>query len=158
MGWEKRSNADGFLRHVMSALAYKTTVIGGGYSTEIVLAGYLQVLQLVLLQEVQPDDTAEVPARGFSVPVEQNTENFFFTFFELHLGQLTSWPPKTSFSKFSPQPEHVYSKIGISNSIQDEVKYEKSRDSVLPGLNPDQIVYFLAPSPNPSGTSPDLCL
>ena len=68
------------------------------------LPGYLQVLQFVLLQEVQPDETAEVPARGFSVPVEQNTENFFFTFFELHLGQLTSWPPKTSFSKFSPQP------------------------------------------------------
>ena len=35
---------------------------------------YLQVLQLVLLQDVQPD----VPARGFSVPDDEKTENFFF--------------------------------------------------------------------------------
>jgi hypothetical protein len=42
-----------------------------------------------LLQEVQPDD-APAPARGLSVPEEQKTENFFFTFLELHLGQLTS--------------------------------------------------------------------
>ena len=51
--------------------------------------GYLQVLQLVLLQEEQPDETA-VPASGLSVPAEQKTENFFFTSFDLHLGQLTS--------------------------------------------------------------------
>jgi len=51
--------------------------------------GYLQVLQLVLLQEVQPDETA-VPASGFSVPAEQNTENFFLISFDLHLGQFTS--------------------------------------------------------------------
>jgi hypothetical protein len=51
--------------------------------------GYLQVLQLVLLQEVQPDETA-VPASGLSVPAEQKTENFFFTSFDLHLGQFTS--------------------------------------------------------------------
>ena len=50
---------------------------------------YLQVLQLVLLQEVQPDETA-VPASGFSVPAEQKTENFFLTSFDLHLGQFTS--------------------------------------------------------------------
>ena len=100
------------------------------------------MLQFVLLQEVQPDETAEVPARGLSVPVEQNTENFFFTFFELHLGQLTSWPPKTSFSKFSPHPEHVYSKIGISNSVQAEVKHKKTRDSVLPDLTPTKLFIF----------------
>jgi hypothetical protein len=51
--------------------------------------GYLQVLQLVLLQEVQPDETA-VPASGLSVPAEQKTENFFLTSFDLHLGQFTS--------------------------------------------------------------------
>jgi hypothetical protein len=51
--------------------------------------GYLQVLQLVLLQEEQPDETA-VPASGLSVPAEQKTENFFFTSFDLHLGQFTS--------------------------------------------------------------------
>jgi len=50
---------------------------------------YLQVLQLVLLQEEQPDETA-VPASGLSVPAEQKTENFFFTSFDLHLGQFTS--------------------------------------------------------------------
>jgi hypothetical protein len=70
--------------------------------------GHLQVLQLVLLQEVQPDETA-VPARGLSVPAEQKTENFFLTSFDLHLGQFTSWFPKTIFSKSSPQPEHLYS-------------------------------------------------
>ena len=51
--------------------------------------GYLQVLQLVLLQEEQPDETA-VPASGLSVPAEQKTENFFFTSFDLHLGQFIS--------------------------------------------------------------------
>jgi hypothetical protein len=69
---------------------------------------YLHELQEVLLQEVQPDDVP-VPARGLSVPVEQKTENFFFTCLELHLGQLTAWFPKTSFSKSSPQLLHVYS-------------------------------------------------
>jgi hypothetical protein len=59
---------------------------------------------------VQPD---AVPASGFSVPVEQKTENFFLTSLELHLGQLTSLFPKTSFSKSSPQLLHLYSKIGI---------------------------------------------
>jgi hypothetical protein len=43
------------------------------------------VLQEVLLQEEHPADAA-VPARGLSVPAELNTENFFFTFFELHFG------------------------------------------------------------------------
>jgi len=41
-----------------------------------------------LLQEAQPADA--VPARGLSVPAAQNTENFFLTSFELHLGQITS--------------------------------------------------------------------
>jgi hypothetical protein len=50
---------------------------------------YLQVLQEVLLQEVHPADAA-VPAKGLSVPVEQKTENCFFTFLELHLGHATS--------------------------------------------------------------------
>jgi len=40
---------------------------------------YPHELQEVLLQEVQPADAA-VPAKGLSVPVEQKTENFFFTF------------------------------------------------------------------------------
>jgi hypothetical protein len=64
---------------------------------------------------VQPDDAA-VPASGRSVPAEQKTENFFFTSFELHLGQLISWFPKTSFSNSSPQLLHLYSKIGIFSS------------------------------------------
>jgi hypothetical protein len=50
---------------------------------------YPQELQEVLLQEVQPADAA-VPARGLTVPAEQNTENFFFTVFELHFGHVTS--------------------------------------------------------------------
>jgi hypothetical protein len=62
---------------------------------------------------VHPDELADVPARGLSVPVAQKTENFFFIFFELHFGQVISWFPKTSFSKSSPQLLHVYSKIGI---------------------------------------------
>jgi len=47
------------------------------------------VLQEVLLQEAQPAEAA-VPASGLSVPEEQNTENFFFTAFELHFGHVTS--------------------------------------------------------------------
>lgn len=62
---------------------------------------------------MHPDELAEVPARGLSVPAAQKTENFFFIFFELHFGQVISWFPKTSFSKSSPQLLHVYSKIGI---------------------------------------------
>jgi hypothetical protein len=62
---------------------------------------------------VHPDELADVPARGFSVPVAQKTENFFFTFFELHFEQVISWFPKTSFSKSSLQLLHVYSKIGM---------------------------------------------
>jgi hypothetical protein len=50
---------------------------------------YPQELQEPFEQEEQLDE-ADVPARGFSVPVEQNTENFFFTFFELHRRQMTS--------------------------------------------------------------------
>jgi len=50
---------------------------------------YPQVLQEVLLHEVHAAE-APVPARGFWVPVEQNTENFFLTDFELHLGHATS--------------------------------------------------------------------
>jgi hypothetical protein len=45
------------------------------------------VLHVLLLHDVQPEDE---PARGFSVPVAQKTENFFFTSLELHFGQLTS--------------------------------------------------------------------
>jgi hypothetical protein len=41
---------------------------------------------VLLVQDVQLD----VLARGFSVPVAQKTENFFFMSLELHLGQLTS--------------------------------------------------------------------
>ena len=67
--------------------------------------GYLQVLQEVLLQDVQEADAA-VPARGLSVPAEQNTENFFLTSFELHFGQVISWLPNTSFSKSSLQEQH----------------------------------------------------
>jgi hypothetical protein len=59
---------------------------------------YPQELQDVLLHEVQPD----VPASGFSVPVAQKTENCFFTFPVPHFGQVTSWFPKTSFSKSFP--------------------------------------------------------
>jgi len=49
---------------------------------------YPQELQEPLLQDLQPDEAA-VPARGFSVPDEQKTENFFFTSLELHFGQST---------------------------------------------------------------------
>jgi hypothetical protein len=62
---------------------------------------------------VHPDELADVPARGLSVPEAQKTENFFFIFFELHCGQVISWFPKTSFSNSLPQLLHVYSKIGI---------------------------------------------
>ena len=74
---------------------------------------------MFLVQDVQPDD---VPARGFSVPVAQKTENFFFTSLELHLGQFTSLFPKTSFSKSSPQTLHLYSNMGIINSVQVQVE------------------------------------
>jgi hypothetical protein len=70
---------------------------------------YRQELQEVLLQEVQADPAAEVPARGFSVPEEQKTENFFLTSLELHLGQKTSRFPKTSFSNSALHPQHLYS-------------------------------------------------
>jgi hypothetical protein len=64
------------------------TTIGTEFAMNSLDYLYLHELQEVLLQEVQPADA--VPARGFSVPVEQKTENFFFTFLELHLGQATS--------------------------------------------------------------------
>jgi hypothetical protein len=73
------------------------------------------VLQDVLLQEVQEAE-APVPAKGLSVPAEQNTENFFFTSFELHFGHSISWFPKISFSNSSLQEQHLYSKIGIGDS------------------------------------------
>jgi hypothetical protein len=63
------------------------TTIGTEFAMNSLDYLYLQELQEVLLQEVHPD---AVPARGLSVPVEQKTENFFFTFFELHLGHCTS--------------------------------------------------------------------
>ncbi len=50
---------------------------------------YPQELHEVLLHEVHAAE-ALVPAKGFSVPEAQNTENFFFTAFELHLGHATS--------------------------------------------------------------------
>lgn len=53
---------------------------------KLLVATYLHELHVVLLHDVQPD----VLARGFSVPVAQKTENFFFTSLELHLGQMTS--------------------------------------------------------------------
>jgi len=46
---------------------------------------------------------------------EANTENIFFTFFDLHSGHsmLISVDEKTSFSNFFPQLLQIYSKIGI---------------------------------------------
>jgi hypothetical protein len=73
---------------------------------------------VLFVQDVQPDD---VPAKGFSVPVPLNTENFFFTSLELHLGQLTSLFPKTSFSKSSPQTLHLYSNMGIISPVTKEL-------------------------------------
>ncbi len=55
---------------------------------KLLVSTYLHVLHVLLLQDVQPD--VPVPARGFSVPVAQKTENFFFTSLESHFGQLTS--------------------------------------------------------------------
>jgi len=52
-----------------------------------IVASYWQELQVLLLQDVQPD---VVPASGFSVPVALKTENFFFISLELHFGQVTS--------------------------------------------------------------------
>jgi hypothetical protein len=70
---------------------------------------------------VHPEELAEVPASGLSVPEAQKTENFFFTFFELHFGQVISWFPKTSFSNSSPQLLQVYSKIGIFSPYYENV-------------------------------------
>ena len=64
------------------------TMIGTEFAMNKTGYLYLQELQSVLLQEVHPADA--VPARGLSVPVEQKTENFFFTFVELHFGHATS--------------------------------------------------------------------
>ena len=72
-----------------------------------------------MLHEVQPD----VPASGFSVPVAQKTENCFFTFPVPHFGQVTSWFPKTSFSKSFPHCVHVYSYIGIVCSVLSNVQH-----------------------------------
>ena len=63
------------------------TTIGTEFAMNKTGYFYLHELQEVLLQEVHPD---AVPARGLSVPVEQKTENFFFTFLELHFGHCTS--------------------------------------------------------------------
>jgi hypothetical protein len=41
---------------------------------------------VLFVQDVQPD----VPARGFSVPAAEKTENFFFISLELHFGQVIS--------------------------------------------------------------------
>lgn len=60
---------------------------------------YLQELQDVFEQL----EHAEVPAKGFSVPVAENTENFFLISFELHFGQFISEFPKTNLSNSSPQ-------------------------------------------------------
>jgi hypothetical protein len=66
------------------------------------------VLQEVLLQDVHAAEEP-VPASGFSVPEDEKTENFFLISLELHLGQMTSWFPNTSFSKSSLQLLHIYS-------------------------------------------------
>jgi hypothetical protein len=65
------------------------TTIGTEFAMNKTGYFYLHELQEVLLQEVQPADAA-VPAKGLSVPVEQKTENFFFTAFELHFGHAIS--------------------------------------------------------------------
>lgn len=41
---------------------------------------------MLFVQDVQPD----VPASGFSVPVAEKIENFFFISSESHFGHLTS--------------------------------------------------------------------
>ena len=69
--------------------AHGLGVTGTGMFRKINACFYPHELQEVLLQDVQLAEAA-VPARGFSVPVAQKTENFFFTSLELHLGQLTS--------------------------------------------------------------------
>jgi hypothetical protein len=67
---------------------------------------YLQLLQDPLLQDVHPEDE---PAKGLSTPDMPNTESFFITSFDEHLGQLTALFPKTSFSNSSSQEVHLYS-------------------------------------------------
>jgi hypothetical protein len=68
---------------------------------------YLQVLQEPELQLEQPDEVC------FSTPLMPKRENFLTTSSEVQPGHKTDVFPKTSFSKSSPQEEHLYSKIGI---------------------------------------------
>jgi hypothetical protein len=63
-----------------------------------------------LVHDVHPEEEEE----DFSTPLIPKTENFLFTFFDLHLGQLTLREPKTSSSNSCPHASHMYSNMGIT--------------------------------------------
>jgi len=79
------------------------------------------VLQLPPAHPEHPDEAPALPILLLAAPLSPpllnpQTDIFFCTFDDVHLGQLTgSSLLKTSVSNSSQQSQHAYSYIGISN-------------------------------------------